>query len=188
MKAGAVVQNVATIYAIYRAARFGEPLMDRIVTVTGPSVANPGNYRVPIGYPIRQLVEMAGGIPSDTGKVILGGPMMGKAVVSIDAPMVKGISGILMLPQDRAVRLQPQPCVRCGGCVNACPMGLEPLMIATFSRLNRFDDAERHGIMDCIECGSCSFTCPAARPLLDYIRMGKLSVAARRRSRPAKEG
>ncbi|MCM1336395.1 MAG: electron transport complex subunit RsxC [Candidatus Amulumruptor caecigallinarius] len=188
VKAGAVVQNVATIYAIYRAARFAEPLMDRVVTVTGPSVSNPGNYRVPVGYPLRNLVELAGGIPEDTGKVILGGPMMGKAVASVDAPLVKGVSGIVMLPQSQSLRLQPQPCVRCGGCVEACPMGLEPLIIATFSRLNRFDDAERHGIMDCIECGSCSFTCPAARPLLDYIRVGKLTVAARRRSRPAKEG
>lgn len=188
VKAGVVVQNVATIYAIYRAARFGEPLIDRVVTVTGPSVGRPGNYHVPVGYSIRSLVELAGGIPEDTGKVILGGPMMGKAVAGIDAPVVKGVSGIVMLPQSQARRLQPQPCVRCGGCVEACPMGLEPLMIATFSRLNRFDDAERHGIMDCIECGSCSFTCPAARPLLDFIRVGKLTVAARRRERPAKEG
>lgn len=180
---GAIVQNVATIHAIYRAVRYGMPLIDRIVTVTGPSVSRPGNYRVAIGTTLRDVIELAGGIPGDTGKVILGGPMMGKATVSVDAPTVKGISGIVLLPESEARRHTPQPCVRCGACVEACPMGLEPLMIATYSRLNRFDDACAAGIMDCMECGSCSFICPAARPLLDYIRVGKGAVGAKLRSR-----
>lgn len=183
---GAIVQNVATAYAIYRAVAFGEPLMERIVTVTGPRVAKAGNFKVAIGTPIRSLIEAAGGIPMDTGKVILGGPMMGRTTVALDAPTVKGISGIVLLPESEALRKVAQACVRCGACVEACPMGLEPLMIATYSRLSRLEDAEKMGIADCIECGCCSYSCPAARPLLDYIRVGKQSVLMSRRTRTKK--
>lgn len=176
--AGAIVQNVATALAVSDAVRYGLPLMSRVVTITGPSVKYPGNYRVPIGTNMRELVELAGGVPSDVGKIILGGPMMGRAVVSIDAPTVKGVSGILMLPQSLSRRCDPEPCIRCGRCVDACPMGLEPYLLATLSRHDRWDDCETEKVMNCIECGSCSYICPAARPLLDYIRLGKNKVGA----------
>lgn len=183
---GVIVQNVATALAVSDAVRYGLPLMSRVITVTGPSVKRPGNYRVPIGTDLRSLIEIAGGVPSDVGKIILGGPMMGKAVVSIDAPTIKGVSGILMLPRSMSLRPEPQPCIRCGACVDACPMGLEPYLLSTLSRFERWDECEDNWVMNCIECGSCSYTCPAARPLLDYIRLGKNKVGAAIKARSLK--
>ncbi len=173
---GAVVQNVATAYAVYEAVIMGLPLMSRVITVTGPSVERPGNYRVAIGTNMRSVVDIAGGVPADTGKIVLGGPLMGRAVVSIDAPTVKGISGILMLPDSESHRRGVQPCIRCAKCVEACPMGLEPYLIATLSRLNESQRAKSLGAMNCIECGSCSYVCPSSRPILDYIKLGKRSI------------
>lgn len=175
---GAIVQNVATALAVSDAVRYGLPLMSRVITITGPSVKAPGNYRVPLGTDIRSLIDIAGGVPADVGKIILGGPMMGKAAVSIDAPTTKGVSGILMLPEPMSRRREPSPCVRCGACVDACPMGLEPYLLATLSRFDRWDDCEDNKVMNCIECGSCSYICPAARPILDFIRLGKNKVGA----------
>lgn len=184
---GAIVQNVATAYAVYRAVYNVMPLIDRVVTVTGPSVKRPGNYRVAIGTPLADLVRLAGGVPSDTGKIVLGGPMMGRSVVSLDAPTVKGISGVLMLPEPQATRRAMQPCIRCGSCVEACPMGLEPYLISTLSRQHRWEDAETESVTSCIECGSCSYCCPSSRPLLDYIRLGKTTVMGIIRARAAKK-
>lgn len=184
---GAVVVNVATIFAIYEALIEGEPLTERVVTVTGPSVKSPGNFRVAIGTPVSQLIELAGGLPDDTAKVIFGGPMMGRAAVTIDTPVVKGTSGILILPAGDAERDQVEPCIRCARCVDVCPMGLEPYLISTLSRLGRYEDAEKEAITDCIECGSCSYTCPSRRPLLDFIRLGKAHVMAAIKARRAAE-
>lgn len=183
---GAIVQNVATAYAVYEAVKFGKPLIERVVTVTGPSVAKPGNYRAAIGMNLKELIDVAGGVPADTGKIILGGPMMGKSIVQIDAPTVKGTSGILMLPEKESVRHKVEPCIRCASCVSACPMGLEPYLISTLSRLGRWDEVEEAKVMNCIECGCCSFTCPSTRPLLDYIRLGKTTVGGIIRSRQQK--
>lgn len=165
---GAIVQNVATAYAVWQAAATGQPLIERLVTVTGPAAVKPGNYSVPIGTPISELIGEA-----TPAKVILGGPMMGKAIVNTDAPTTKGTSGILLLTSAEASRRQPEPCIRCGSCVSACPMGLEPYLIATYARLGRDDEARDEKIMNCVECGSCSYICPASRPLLDFIRLGK---------------
>lgn len=184
---GAIVQNVATAYAVYRAVYNGMPLIDRVITVTGPSVKRPGNYRVAIGTPLADLVRLAGGVPADTGKIVLGGPMMGRSVVSLDAPTVKGISGVLMLPEQQATRRATQPCIRCGSCVEACPMGLEPYLISTLSRQHRWEEAEAESVTSCIECGSCSYCCPSSRPLLDYIRLGKSTVTGMIRARAAKK-
>ncbi|MCM1517972.1 MAG: electron transport complex subunit RsxC [Pseudoflavonifractor sp.] len=181
--AGAIVQNVATAYAVYQAVYNAMPLIERIVTVTGDSVKSPGNYRVAIGTPLMDLVEAAGGIPADTGKIILGGPMMGRTAVSLDAPMIKGISGIVFIPQAEASRRAPEPCVRCGSCVDVCPMGLEPYLLAILAGQQRWEDAERESVTSCIECGSCSYTCPSSRPLLDRIRLGKSAVTAIIKSR-----
>lgn len=180
---GAIVDNVATVLAVYHAVRWGLPLIERVVTVTGPSVSNPGNYRVPVGTTLSTLADMAGGIPDDTGKIIIGGPMMGKAAITLDSPATKGVSGILFLPESQSHRRVPTPCVRCAKCVDACPMGLEPYLISILSAQSRFDEADSNHVADCIECGSCMYTCPSARPLLDNIRVGKSTVLARRRAK-----
>ncbi len=180
---GVIVQNVATAHAVYNAAKYGMPLIERVITVTGKSVKSPGNYRVPIGMSLRSVIDVAGGLPADTGKIILGGPMMGKAIVSIDAPTIKGVSGILIMPENEASRPDVEPCIRCGGCVDACPMGLEPYLLAILSQQKRWDDMDGEKVLNCIECGSCSYSCPAGRPLLDYIRLGKAKVSAIKRAK-----
>nr|MCR5312601.1 4Fe-4S dicluster domain-containing protein [Bacteroidaceae bacterium] len=127
-----------------------------------------------------------GGLPEDTGKVIGGGPMMGKALLNIEVPICKGSSGVLIMNEKEARRGEPQPCIRCAKCVGACPMGLEPYLLATASSLKMWDKVEAEDITSCIECGSCQFTCPSHRPLLDNIRMGKQTVMGIIRSRQAK--
>ena len=173
---GAVVQNVGTAFAIYQAVMKNKPLIDRIITVTGKSVKQPSNLLARLGTPLQQLIDECGGLPEDTGKIIGGGPMMGKALLSLDVPMTKGSSGLLIMRQDEAKRAEAAPCIRCAKCVNACPMGLEPYLLAKVSELRDWDAAEHEGITSCIECGSCQFTCPSHRPLLDYIRLGKSTV------------
>lgn len=183
---GAVVQNVGTAFAVYEAVLKNKPLVERIVTVTGKSLAKPSNLRVRIGTPISQLIDMCGGLPLDTEKVISGGPMMGKAVVSTDMATTKGCSGVLLIRDLESRRQEMQPCIRCAKCVSACPMGLAPNVLAKAATYQNWECAEEEHVMDCIECGSCSFTCPAHRPLLDFIRQGKAKVGAIIRSRNAK--
>ncbi len=180
---GAVVQNIGNALAVYEAVMKHKPLMERIVTVTGKSVKHPGNYLCRIGTPVSKLIEAAGGIPEDTGKIIGGGPMMGRTMVNVDSPIMKGTSGILLLSRKEALREPVRNCIRCGKCVSACPMGLEPYLLAKLSMFNLLERMEEEKIMDCIECGSCSFTCPSARPLLDYIRIGKSRTGAMLRNR-----
>jgi electron transport complex protein RnfC len=173
IEVGCVVNNVGTALAVYEAIQKNKPLIERIVTVTGKSVAKPSNFMVRIGTPVSTLIEAAGGLPENTGKVISGGPMMGKALTSLEAPVVKGTSGILIMPAEESKRTQVLNCIRCGRCITACPMGLEPVLLAQLSENLLFERAEAERIMDCIECGSCHYTCPAGRPLLDYLRLGK---------------
>ncbi|MDD4800430.1 MAG: electron transport complex subunit RsxC [Proteiniphilum sp.] len=173
---GAVVQNVGTIFAIYEAVQKNKPLVERVVTVTGKEVQRPCNLRARIGIPLTTLIEAAGGLPESTGKVICGGPMMGKALASVDVPVTKGTSGILIVPSPEAKRKAMNDCIRCGKCVEVCPMGLNPTLLMTLTEYGVWDKAEKNAITDCIECGSCSYTCPANRPLLDYIRLGKGKV------------
>lgn len=182
---GALVQNVGTAYAVYEAVQKNKPLFERIVTVTGKSLKQPSNFLARVGTPLAALIEAAGGLPEDTGKVISGGPMMGKAMPAVDSYMVKGCSGVLIMPNVEARRKAAQPCIRCGKCVNACPMGLSPNFLARYSELNLLDKAEEERVYDCIECGSCSFSCPANRPLLDWIRQGKGKVMGIIRARAA---
>ena len=183
---GAVVQNVGTTFAIYEAVMKNKPLFERVITVTGKDVHQPSNLLARIGTPMSQLIDECGGLPEDTGKVIGGGPMMGKALMHLDVPVCKGSSGLLLLSEREARRKAPQPCIRCAKCVSACPMGLEPYLLATASALRKWDVAEENGITSCIECGSCQFTCPSARPILDNVRMGKTTVMALIRVRNAK--
>ena len=184
---GAVVQNVGTAFAVYEAVQKNKPLFERVITVTGKSVAKPSNFLARIGTPMKQLIDACGGLPEDTGKVIGGGPMMGKALVNIEVPTAKGSSGILIMNRKEAKRGEAQTCIRCAKCVSACPMGLEPYLLGALSENGDFETMEKERIMDCIECGSCQFTCPANRPLLDYCRLGKGKVGAMIRARQAKK-
>jgi electron transport complex protein RnfC len=180
---GAVVQNVGTVFAVYEAVQKNKPLIERVITVTGKNVAEPSDFFVRIGTPVSMLIDAAGGMPEDTGKIIGGGPMMGKAMINANAPVVKGSSGILILAKDESVRRPMHDCIRCAKCVEACPMGLEPSLLMNLTEYKIWDDAEKNYIVDCIECGSCSYTCPANRPLLDYIRLGKNTVSGIIRAR-----
>ncbi len=180
---GAVVQNVGTVYAVYEAVMKHKPLFERVVTVTGKSLKQPGNYLCRIGTPISQLIEAAGGMPEDTGKVIGGGPMMGKALTNTNIPVTKGTSGILLMRQEESARKEFRNCIRCSKCVNVCPMGLEPYYLMLLGERNKLEMLEAEKVMDCIECGSCSFTCPANRPLLDVIRLAKARTGQMIRAR-----
>ena len=184
---GAVVQNVGTAFAIYQAVMKNKPRVDRIITVTGKSVSNPSNLLARLGTPFQQLIDECGGLPEDSGKIIGGGPMMGKALLNLDVPMTKGSSGLLIMRNDEAKRAEPDPCIRCAKCVSACPMGLEPYLLATLSDKQEWEMAEGNDIVSCIECGSCQFTCPSHRPLLDNIRVGKTTVMGIIRNRAAKK-
>ncbi len=183
IEAGCVVHNVGTSFAVYEAVQKNKPLVERVVTVTGKNLKTPSNFRVRIGTPISALIEAAGGMPHDTGKVVNGGPMMGKALVSIDAPVTKGTSGILIFPKEETPRKPVLNCIRCSRCASGCPMGLEPYLLAVLSDKKRYDDCEKERIMDCMECGSCLYICPSGRPLLDHIRNGKMAVGKIIRSR-----
>ncbi len=185
IEVGAVVDNVATVYAIYEAVQKNKPLISRVMTVTGKSLAKPGNYSVRFGTPLSDVVALAGGVPEDTGKIIGGGPMMGRAMNNIDMPANKRVSGLLFLPENESRRPEPEACIRCAKCISACPMGLEPYLLSKQAALQMWDEMERHDIMDCIECGCCMFTCPSNRPLLDYVRMGKATVGGIMRARAA---
>ena len=180
---GVVVHNVGTTFAVYEAVQKNKPLIDRIVTVTGQPLKKPSNFLVRIGTPVSHLLEAAGGVPEDAGKVILGGPMMGKAISKFEIPVTKGTSGILVLPEKEAHRKTVEPCIRCARCIAVCPMGLEPYLLMPLAEHKLWERSERERIMDCIECGSCSYTCPAHRPLLDYIRLGKMEVGKMIRNR-----
>lgn len=174
---GAIVQNVATAYAVYRAVDLGEPLLDRVLTLHDGTEGR--NLRVALGTILATIVG-----DKQPEKIILGGPMMGRTASTLQTPMIKGTSGILLDPQ-YAHRRPAENCIRCGKCVEACPMGLEPFLISTLSRLKEWDEAETQKIANCIECGSCSYVCPASRPLVDYIRVGKAKVMAAMRARAA---
>lgn len=180
---GCVVNNVGTAFAVYEAVVKNKPLFERVVTVTGKSVKKPSNFMARVGMSVSQLVEAAGGLPQDTGKVISGGPMMGKAVTSIDIPVTKGTSGVLIMQEKESKRTPIKNCIRCAKCITACPMGLEPYLLMTYAEKKMWEESEEANVMDCIECGSCSYTCPADRPLLDYIRLGKGTVGQIIRSR-----
>jgi electron transport complex protein RnfC len=170
---GVVVQNPATTFAVYQAVQKNKPLIERVVTVTGKSLVNPSNLMVRIGTPIHRLIDICGGLPEDTGKIIGGGPMMGKALINTDVPITKGCSGILIINRKEAERSKVLNCIRCAKCVDACPMGLEPYLLSALAEKSDFERMREENIMDCIECGSCQFICPSFRPLLDHFRLGK---------------
>ena len=146
-------------------------------------LAKPGNYMVRIGTSVAALIDACGGLPENTGKIILGGPMMGKALNSMEVPVIKGTSGITILSDTASRRKEVQNCIRCSKCISACPMGLEPYLLMALGEREHFDRMEEERVMDCIECGSCSYICPAGRPLLDYIRLGKAGISNIKKAR-----
>lgn len=181
LSVGAVVLNVGSAFAVYEAVQKNKPLIDRIVTVTGPALPEPANIRARLGTTIRQLIDACGGVPDNTGKLICGGPMMGKSLVSADLPVTKGCSGIILIPEQDAARKVPANCIRCAKCVFACPMGLTPSLLMLLSENREWDEAEKEHITDCMECGCCSYSCPANRPILDQVKLGKKEVTDRLR-------
>lgn len=178
---GAIVDNVATAFAVYEAVYLRKPLIERVLTVTGPDLDHPGNLRAPIGTALSHLINLAGGCPESAElKVVAGGPMMGRAVKDTDSPSVKATSGLLVLDGKAIERPAEQNCIRCGRCLNACPMGLEPYLFIAQARRQMWPEMKQNFVMDCIECGSCSWSCPAHKPLLDFIKLGKLEIRKRK--------
>lgn len=180
MDVGCVVCNVGTVCAIGRAITQGVPLYERITTVTGKPVVNPGNWRFRVGTPYSEALKLAGGVKYDPVKIISGGPMMGFSVYSLDIPIMKNTSGILLMGADEIMQYEPNPCLRCGACNDNCPMGLMPGILSVQIENERFELAEEWHVGDCIECGCCSFGCPAHRPLVQNMRRAKGVVAAKR--------
>ena len=185
---GAVVQNIGTAFAVYEAVQKNKPLIEGILTVTGDCSGEvQRNFIHRVGTPMSFIADYCGGVPEDAAKIVSGGPMMGKAVVNFDAPTLKGTSSILYLTKEQTKRKEESNCIRCGKCISACPMGLEPYLLNKLGRLARVEELEQHYIYDCIECGCCQFTCPAYIPLLDTIRQSKATVLKIMRSRPKPE-
>ena len=183
IEVGAVVHNVGTALAIYEAVQKNKPLIERVVTVTGKKLENPSNLMVRIGTSIDTLITYCGGMPENSGKVIGGGPMMGRAMCNLSAPVTKGTSGVLIMPSKESMRRRASVCIKCAKCVGVCPMGLEPYLLYKLTELGRIPETEGQRVTDCIECGSCSFACPASLPLLDLIKLGKNEVLKSIRTR-----
>lgn len=171
---GCVVQNVGTAVAIAEAVLLNKPLIERVVTVTGSGVKNPGNFRVRIGTPFSYLLEAAGGMPDGELRVLSGGPMMGIAQVDLSAPVIKGTSGLLIMGID--TRARNLPCIRCGDCLRACPMGLIPSDLGTMVEHKRWEEFQGLNAASCIECGCCAYVCSAGRDLVQLIKLGKADI------------
>jgi len=176
---GCVVSNLGTAFAVYEAIQKNKPLIENILTVTGKKLPSQHNYQCRIGITYNDIIKHASGeLPATTGKVISGGTMMGKAISNLDAPTTKGASSVLVMDEAEARRNPETNCIRCGKCMHACPMGLEPYLFSALVKNNRVEEAKEHNILDCIECGCCYFSCPANKPLTDEIRLGKNKVRA----------
>lgn len=180
---GCVVSNVSTTVSVYRAVQKKMPFINRIVTVTGKHLPEGRNFRVPLGTPLKVLVDAVGGMPEGTEKIIMGGPMTGKALTNLDVPVTKGSGGLIFVDAAEAKRKATINCIRCSRCITSCPMGLEPYLLEKLVQREMWDEVDSEGILDCIECGSCNFACPSSRPILDYIRLGKAQVMALRRAK-----
>ncbi len=188
MDVGCLVQNVGTSYAIWQALKLGKPLIERVVTVSGSAVKSPGNYMVRIGTTFSHVIEQAGGMDEGCSKIIMGGPMMGIAQHTDQVPVVKGTSGMILLSAQDVRIDEPGPCLRCGKCVDHCPMRLVPNEIARFVEKGRIAEAEAYGILDCMECGVCAYVCPSKINHVHLFKIGKAEIAQRRRKEAGKEG
>jgi electron transport complex protein RnfC len=177
MDVGVLVHNVGTAIGVYEAARYGKPLIERVVTVSGEAISQPRNLLVKIGTLVSQLVEECGGLTSGVAKVISGGPMMGFALYSLDVPVTKGTSGILALPEEGIVHAEDfGPCIRCGRCIDICPMGLMPAILSVYAERGFYEEAKQYNLFDCFECGCCTFVCPSKRPIVQLVRLAKSQV------------
>ncbi len=173
---GVVVHNVSTTRAVYEAVTLGKPLIEKVVTISGRGIARPANLLVKIGTKVGDIVEYCGGISDEVAKVVLGGPMMGFAVSTLDIPVTKTTSAVLFLTKEEIDTTPLSPCIRCGWCLDACPMGLEPKEIGLYVEANRAENTEQFGVFECFECGSCSYVCPAKRPLVQFVRLAKMKA------------
>lgn len=182
MDVGCVVQNVGTCAAIRAAVVEGHPLIERMTTITGSPVKDPCTWQLRIGTPVAEALKLAGGIVAPAAKLILGGPMMGFAQATLDGSVAKNSSGILLLQAEETGQYTSNPCIRCGRCVDACPMRLLPGPISVLVESEKYDQAEQAFVMDCVECGACSYVCPANRPLIQHFRRAKAEINALRRA------
>ena len=176
MDVGCVVQNVQTAYAIYEAVYSGKPLIERSITLTGSCLKEPVNIRVRIGTVLKDLVDFIGGFKKEPKKIIMGGPMMGLAQYTMDVPIVKGTGGVLFLSEEETLQTEELACIRCGKCIEVCPMQLAPTTLMYRVKREFFGEAKELGIAGCFECGACAYECPANIPLLDYMKYGKARI------------
>jgi len=186
MDVGVVVNNVATAQAVYDAVVEGKPLIQRMVTVTGTGIQNPGNWVARLGTPFQQLIDACGGLSDDTCQVFMGGPMMGQAQYDLNVPTLKGTSGIVCLPEAHVQVSRQYPCIKCGTCVSVCPMELVPTRLARLAEMGRWPESEEWNVYNCIECGSCAFVCPSNIPLVQWIRVGKVKTTEHKQKQTAK--
>jgi Na+-translocating ferredoxin:NAD+ oxidoreductase subunit C len=173
---GIVIQNTGTAAAIYDAVVYGEPSVTAAMTVTGKGIKEPKNLLVPVGTPLRDVLEFCGGLTDDAVKLIVGGPMMGIAQYDFSAPVMKATSGIVVLTEDEINKSVETPCLKCGQCIEVCPLNLIPTKLSRLIQLSRYEEAEDLGITVCMECGTCAYTCPANIPLVQWLRLGKQKV------------
>lgn len=173
---GVVVHNVSTTKAVYDAVVLDKPLVEKVVTISGKGITRPANLLVKIGTKVSDIVDFCGGTKPDLGRVVMGGPMMGFAVSDLNIPVTKTTSSVLFLTEDEIDTSPLSACIRCGWCLEACPMGLEPKEIGIYVEANRAEDTEQFGIFECFECGSCAYVCPAKRPLVQFVRLAKMKA------------
>jgi electron transport complex protein RnfC len=176
MHVGVIVQNVASVATIAEVFETGLPLIERIVTVTGPGVRRPSNLIVPVGTKTRDLLDACGGLTPDAREIVFGGPMMGSAEADLDAPVIKGTTGVVVLTSAEVKPQASYPCIHCGHCLDACPVFLNPQLLGSLAKMERYDEMEQHHLADCMLCGSCSYTCPSNIPLSQLFALAKAAL------------